>query len=109
MYIKYSNGVLTKDGFSIRIDELDADYQEYLAWIAAGNIPEQRDGSEWMAKLEQDKISLESIKKEYLLMLTRLEQIQTATNPNTTQIIQAVRDEAQYIERILKILHRILT
>ena len=33
------NAVLRSDGWSIPFDPANADYQEYLNWLAAGNVP----------------------------------------------------------------------
>lgn len=51
----------------------------------------------------------QQLKDEYLNMITRLEQIQAAVNPTNTQVIQAVKDEALYIERIMKVIKKIIT
>lgn len=49
------------------------------------------------------------MKAEYQNMITRLDQIQAASNPTNAQIVQAIKDEALYIERILKTFRRMLT
>lgn len=51
---------------------------------------------------------IQSIKLAYQNMITRLEQIQTTSNPTNTQVIQAVKDEALYIERIMKAIKTII-
>lgn len=33
--------ILRSDGWSIPADPANADYREYLAWLAAGNKPEE--------------------------------------------------------------------
>jgi len=106
-YILYTNGVLEQDGFHLPTDELNPDYQAFLVWIALGNQPESRPGSEYLAKLEEDKQLRLQIRTEYQAMLTRLNQIQTASNPTNAQIIQAIKDEALYIERIIKFLKNV--
>ena len=50
----------------------------------------------------------QTIRQEVQNMITRLDQIQAATNPTNAQVIQAVKDEALYIERILRFLVRIV-
>lgn len=54
------------------------------------------------------KALVQQIKDEYQNMITRLEQIQSAINPTNTQIIQAIKDEALYIERVMKFMKNIL-
>lgn len=44
----------------------------------------------------------------YANMITRLEQIQAAANPTNAQVIAAVQDLSLYIERILKVIKRIV-
>jgi hypothetical protein len=112
-YTLYSNGVLEKDGFYIPIGD-NQDYQDYLAWVALGNSPTPADASVYLAKLDDDKQALLQAKAEYPNMITRLEQIQNAgaipfTQAGFNQVVQAVKDEALYIERIMKVLRRMLT
>lgn len=113
-YTLYSNGVLEKDGFYVPIDEFSPDYQEYLAWLALGNSPTPADASVYMQKLQDDKNLREQIKAEYINMINRLQQIQNAGAVPFTQagfnlVVQAVKDEALYIERISKVIKRIIT
>lgn len=49
------------------------------------------------------------LRDQYQAMITRLEQIQAATNPTNAQVIQAVKDEALYIQRLMKVLKNIAT
>lgn len=107
-YVLYTNGVLEGDGFYIPLDEFSQDYQNYLAWVTQGNQPEIRDGSEYLAKLETEKQLRTQVKTEFQTMLARLNQIQTATNPTNAQVIQAIKDEALYIERIMRLLRRVI-
>lgn len=51
----------------------------------------------------------EQVKTEYQNMIARLEQIQAAVNPTNAQIVQAVKDEALYIERIMKVIKSLVT
>lgn len=60
-------------------------------------------------ELLQHRIDKQAVKNAYTIMITRLEQIQAATSPTNAQIVQAVKDEALYIERIIKLLKTILT
>lgn len=41
MYTLYDGYVLRADGAMIPFDESNRDYQDYLAWLAAGNTPTQ--------------------------------------------------------------------
>ncbi len=50
----------------------------------------------------------QQLKDQYLTMIARLQQIQAVVSPTNAQVIQAVKDEALYIERIMKVLKRIL-
>lgn len=51
----------------------------------------------------------QTLQSAYQTMIARLEQIQTTTNPTNAQVIQAVKDEALYIERLIKVLRYILS
>lgn len=57
----------------------------------------------------QTEIDIEQLREAYVNMIARLEQIQAATNPTNAQVIQAIKDEALYIERIMKFLKKLLT
>ncbi len=108
-YTLYTNGVLEKDGFYIPIDEFNFDYQEYLAWVALGNSPASADASIYLAKKNDDKVSIADVKAAYQNMITRLEQIENAgaipfTVAGFNQVVAAVKDEATYIKRIMKYL-----
>lgn len=50
----------------------------------------------------------QAIKDEYQNMITRLDQIQAAVNPTNAQVVQAIKDEALYIERIMKEIKNII-
>jgi len=60
------------------------------------------------ARLIEQTTSMTQIRSEYQNMITRLEQIQAANNPTNAQIIQAVKDEALYIERLMKVLAKLI-
>ena len=49
------------------------------------------------------------LKSTYQNMITRLDQIQAASNPTNAQIVQAIKDEALYIERIMKVIKTVVT
>jgi hypothetical protein len=49
------------------------------------------------------------VKAEYLNMIARLGQIQSATNPTNAQVIQAIKDLALYEERIMRVIKIIVT
>jgi len=111
-YILYSNGILEQDGFVIPSDDLNPNFQKYLTWLALGNTPILQDGSVYLAKLEQNNLDKTQFKQVYQDMLARLQQIQNAgvipfTQAGFNQVVQAVKDEALYIERIMKVLSRI--
>lgn len=53
-------------------------------------------------------IDLSQLKTEYQNMIARLEQIQAAVNPTNAQIVQAIKDEALYIERIMKTIKKLI-
>lgn len=61
------------------------------------------------SELLQDRANKQALQDAYLTMIARLEQIQAATSPTNAQVIQAIRDEALYIERIMKIIKRMVT
>lgn len=66
------------------------------------------------ADVQQIRSNWNLVKSEYLNMITRLEQIQNAgaipfTSAGFNQVVQAVKDESLYIERILKVFRRIAT
>jgi hypothetical protein len=59
--------------------------------------------------IQQNISNVETIKAAYIAMIARLDQIQNAgtipfTQAGFNQIVQAVKDEALYIERIMKFL-----
>lgn len=61
-----------------------------------------------------EQADLQQARDAYQTMITRLEQIQNAgtipfTQTGFNQVVQAVKDEALYIERIMKVLKSILT
>lgn len=56
-----------------------------------------------------DLANRQALKSSYQNMITRLEQIQSATNPTNAQVVAAVQDEAIFIERLLKVLKALLT
>lgn len=107
-YTLYLNGVLEKDGFNISVHEENPEYQEYLAWLAQGNTPQLADGDIYLQKLADAKLHSKQVRQAYQNMLTRLQQIQNATNPTNAQVIQAVKDLALYQERILRVLAKII-
>lgn len=55
------------------------------------------------------RTNAQELKAVYQDMIARLEQIQAASNPTNAQVIQAVKDEALYIERIMKVIKRMAT
>lgn len=61
------------------------------------------------AEVQQTRVDMQTVRNAYQDMITRLEQIQAASNPTNAQVIQAIRDEALYIERIMKIIKRMVT
>lgn len=68
--------------------------------------------SEYNKELER-RTFYQQVKTEYQNMITRLEQIQNAgaipfTQAGFNQVVQAVKDEALYIERIMKVLNRLI-
>lgn len=61
----------------------------------------------------QQRTDLQALKDAYQDMITRLEQIQNAgvvpfTQTGFNQVVQAVKDESLYVERIMKFLKRLL-
>lgn len=65
------------------------------------------------ADLQAIQVDKQQIKDAYQTMITRLEQIRTTTPSGTTtqilnQIVSAVQDEALYIERIMKVIARLV-
>lgn len=113
-YILYSNGVLEKDGFYVPAGDENAEWREYVAWLALGNFPINADGSVYLAKQEADRQAILQARVEYQNMITRLEQIINAAAPPFTQagfnqVVQAVKDISLYEERIMKVLRRTLS
>lgn len=45
MYKLGQNSIIRNDGAVIPLDERNADYQVYMAWVAAGNVPQQADAT----------------------------------------------------------------
>lgn len=54
-------------------------------------------------------IDKQAIRDAYVNMIARLEQIQAASNPTNAQIVQAIKDEALYIERVMKVIKTLVT
>lgn len=103
-YILYNNGVVENDGvFTAPNDE------DYQAWLALGNTPELRSSSEYFARKTSELADMQQVKTEYVNMINRLEQIQAAVSPTNAQVVQAIKDEALYIERIMKVIRRLVT
>lgn len=66
---------------------------------------------EWKTYLtisDPERVEFLTLKEQYQAMIGRLEVIQSVTNPTNAQIVQAIKDEALYIERIMKVLKNIL-
>ena len=62
----------------------------------------------------QEEADIQTIKDTYITTVARMEQIKNAATPPFTQagfnlMAQAVRDEAEAIERVYKFLKRLLT
>lgn len=92
----------TEDGqvtMGVMTDEQRQEFQDILL--------EHFQASEY-AELQASRINLQNLKDEYLNMIARLEQIQNAINPTNAQVIQAIKDEALYIERIMKVVRRLV-
>lgn len=107
-YILYTNGIIEKDGDYVWIDAFNPNYQDYLAWLALGNTPLSVDASVYLAKAAQVKLDKQQLKQAYQTMIDRLEQIQAAVSPTNAQVIQAIRDEALYIKRVMKVLEKLI-
>jgi len=50
----------------------------------------------------------QALKNAYQDAITLLEQIQNATNPTNAQVVQAVKKEAEIIEKLLKVIKQII-
>ena len=61
------------------------------------------------SELLQGRIDLQQLKDAYMTMVNRLEQIQAAGNPTNAQLVQAIKDEALYIERVMKVIRIMVT
>jgi hypothetical protein len=71
--------------------------------------------AEWLTYLSiadpieyQNQLDRQALKSAYQTMITRLEAIQAASNPTNAQIVQAIKDEALYIERVMKVISRLV-
>lgn len=64
-----------------------------------------KDVNEVIYSSDIDKAQLKSA---YQAMIDRLDQIQSVGSPTNAQVIQAVKDEALYIERIMKVIKTLL-
>jgi hypothetical protein len=53
--------------------------------------------------LQASHADKQGFKDNYLTMINRLEQIQAVSSPTNAQVIQAIKDLALYIERIMKV------
>jgi hypothetical protein len=58
--------------------------------------------------LLQQRADTQALRDAYVTMINRLEQIQSASNPTNAQVVQAIKDEALYLERIMKVLRKML-
>jgi hypothetical protein len=75
------------------------------------NPPQTAEEDQYLVDAAADR---QQIKDAYINMLARLEQIQNAgaipfTQAGFNQVVQAVKDEALYIERIMKVIARLIT
>lgn len=61
------------------------------------------------ANSQAQKADRQTLITAYTTMITRLEQIQAATNPTNAQVISAVQDLSLYVERIMKVLKTLVT
>lgn len=107
-YILYSNGVIEADGLSLSINELNLDYQEYVAWLELGNTPTKLPASDYLAKQNDDKIDRDKLRVEYLSTLNTLSQIENATSPTNAQVIAAVKFLAKTLRLLLRLLARLV-
>lgn len=78
---------------------LDSLLKTGLYSIVGGQIT--KDGQPIIPTVDANR---DQIKSAYQAMITRLEQIQSVSNPTNAQVVAAVQDEALYLERILKVL-----
>lgn len=77
--------------------------------VIAGEL--YKNGVKVILTLDVDK---SQIKTEYINMIQRLEQIQNSgaipfTQAGFNQVVQAVKDEALYIERVMKVIKSLVT
>jgi hypothetical protein len=105
-YTLYSNGVLEQDGIYLPIDENNPDFIAYQEWLAQGNAPTLRPASEYLAKLDDHKVTRQQLRTEYLNTITQLQAIENVTSPTNTQIITAIKFLARTIRLLLKLIAR---
>jgi hypothetical protein len=78
------------------------------------NLFNQAETAEEQTTITNDLTARQQIKAEYSNMVTRLQQIQNAgaipfTQAGFNQVVQAVKDEALYIERVMKVIKTLVT
>jgi hypothetical protein len=110
-YTLYSNGILEKDGYYLPVDELNPDYQDYLAWLALGNSPTPADASIYLAKLDDDIANISQVRNNYVSTMADLQTIIDAAAPSTqaafnTWAFNAIKTIARALRALAKFIVR---